>query len=239
MSRIKLTMVTVLAVMAASTAYTSVAAAVEFELTSTACGTGSIVTACWSKEATSELFEFKGEESFTATLVKGTETLLQSKFGESEVHIVCTGATATGTFLQHEPLVAALTADGVVITFTGCALLAPLSEKCKVPTELKTKAISGTFPSPSETKFKPESGEIFIEIDFTGEKCPETIAGEQPVKGEQTCTNVSIETPAKEHEQTCVESGSKLKLGKNEATFKLATDVKGSDQTDFGDISKA
>lgn len=240
MSRIRLSVLGALVVFVVGAIAASSASAA-FVLTATNCE-GTVVTACYA--TTNEgatLFEFSGEEATSAKNVAGQEVLLQAILGE-EVHIVCTASSATGTLVQPAALAGPVTEAGGVITFTGCSLLEPLAKKCKVPAELKTKAIKATFPTTGETEYSAEGGTIFIEIPFTNngtETCPATIKGTQPVTGTQKCTNVEPEVDRAEGEQKCEEGGSNLKLGGSAAKFLLVQKVKLVNATDdFWSISK-
>jgi len=174
---------------------------------------------CYDESATgTNLRELVGEEEVTLKQNKTQEALLEAVLGET-VHIVCTETKAKeGVVHQVEPLVKESFATGFVV-FEGCALLEPLAAKCKVPATITTKALMVTPGAVlSEVIFKPKEGEIFTEIAFSGEKCPATIKGTQPVKGKQKCTWTSTAL-AKTHELECTEAGSELKLGGSAATF--------------------
>ena len=187
MLRFRLAFLGVLVVLAVSAvAGVSSAAAVEFELTQTKCGTTGITTFCWLSGE--ELLELKGEQPYSVAL-EGAESLLLATVGSTVVHIVCTGVGVgtTGVLRQPSPLTATPTALQV-ITFSGCSLLAPLSETCAVNPEIKTEDTTALFPSPEELTFEPAEGEIFVEIPFknvAGKTC--LLLGNQEVGGKAAC----------------------------------------------------
>jgi hypothetical protein len=175
--------------------------------------------------------ELEGEEGFTIGLNGAGETLLEAIFGTEVVHITCTIVEGTGTLVQATPLTTAAAIKGLVIGFLGCALLEPLAKKCKVPEHLETVAIKGSFVDKDpveEITFEPETGTTFIEIEFANstETCPATIKGLKKVTGTQKCKIESPEVAGTEHEISCLEGGSGLKLGENTAQFKLPALIK-------------
>jgi len=218
-------------------------ASAAFVLTEKACEPGHWAF-CWEASlAGVGLQELTGEEEVTLTQVAGVEALLEAKFGESIVHIECTSTSAVnGVVHQADPLKEPPFATGA-IDFNTCTLLPPLSEKCTIPALIETKALLAQNVSPEgetkpEVEFKPAEGEIFTEITFSGEKCPTIIKGKQPVKGSQICIWEKPEVDLIDHNLACEESGSKLKLGTNAATFlDLATVLFPKlEETDFWDV---
>jgi len=207
----------------------SSASAVEFKLEEALCTGGTFVALCWEKEEKgTDLKELVGEEEFAAKLTAAGSTLTGTLGGE-KIKILCTGGSSTaGKIVQPKPLEEDVKLTGVTFLFTGCSLTEGPTKKCKVPAEIPLKTSSAT-PENLELKlneswlrFKPEGTEIFAEIKFENngtETCPETIAGNQPVKGEQWCEWLNILEDLKEHEFHCEPTESKLTLGKNEATF--------------------
>jgi hypothetical protein len=173
-----------------------------------------------------EYLEFEGEEFYLGSIAVLTETLIESKLGTEEAHVVCIGTIDVhGLLVQLKPLVVEPSITATTIKFAGCSLLEPLGKKCSVSTELSTKELVGKFSgSPSTVLFAPKEGTTVMELAFTNhgtETCPATIKGIKKLTGEQKCTNVSPETAATEHEIDCLESGSELKLAENAAELKL------------------
>jgi hypothetical protein len=232
MSRFKVVVLgLVAATMLMSVAASSASAAVEFKLEKVLCGTGSFVAACWSEvEKGTELLELVGEEEFSATLTAAGSTLTGTLGGE-KVKVACTGGSNTvggakkGIIVQPKPLEEDAKIKEAQFEFTGCSQTEG-NKNCKVATPIILNKTSAT-PENLESKlneewlrFKPEeTSGIFAEIKFEGTSCPETIAGKQPVKGEQWCQWLTILEDLKEHEFHCEPTESKLTLGKNEATF--------------------
>ncbi len=212
MSRIKLFFLSSMAVMVVAAVGSSTALAT-FEDTTVECpqaGTG-IPVLC----LLTPLKEAKGTETFTSVILSGSESLLA--VASLELHIVCTVANDAGTIEQPEPLVKAPLLMKTIITFKECEILnegtAKLGEKCEVQNkEIKTKEIDGE-PLPTEPEhieFKPETGEIFTEITIlnkTGQTCPATVKGVNPVKGEQLCTLLTNTEDAETHVLDCLEEG--------------------------------
>ncbi len=212
MSRSRLLFLSSMAVMVVAAVGSSTALAA-FEDTTVECpqaGTG-IPVLC----LLSPLKEAKGTETFTSTILSGSEALLQ--VASLEFHIVCTVANGAGTIEQPEPLVKAPLIMKNTLTFKECEILnegtAKLGEKCEVQNkEIKTKEIDGETLStePQHLEFKPETGEVFTEISIgnkTGQTCPAFIKGLIPVKGEQLCTLLTNTEDAETHVLDCLEEG--------------------------------
>jgi hypothetical protein len=165
-------------------------ASAAFVLTETKCEGGALIAFCWSKEATSPLFELTGEEEFEALPKAGTEIALLFKLGTEGLHINCTDAHAVGKIVQTAPLETNYSLKKVVITFSGCTLETPIGTKCKVPVEKSTANLIGTPSSAEAVTFTPEAGSIFIEFEISNngtETCPATLKGIKKVTGEQVC----------------------------------------------------
>lgn len=206
-------------VLTASSAYA------EFTLSGTEC-TSSLPTYCYEGEL-SKSFALKGEEQALGSLVLGTEALLTARFGESEVHIVCTSVVLRGILLQPEPLIEPAKIHGLTLAYSGCALLEPFAKKCSIPTELKTKELIGTFnkETPLSTlTLSPSAGTVWMGVEFKNvgtEVCPATVRGTKNIAGTQTCTAIESEVNMTEHELSCEPPGSKLTLGENALEFLL------------------
>jgi hypothetical protein len=245
MSRMKLLVLGVLGVVVAFAVASSSASAVVFELTTKPClEPNTTTTICWALFEKEELFELKGEQSFTGTYsaeVTGEENLLAAKFGEEEVHIVCAGATSSGTVEQQKPLEVAPVIHGT-LTSTGCKLLEPVAKKCAMSETLTTNEIEGVVgASPEEVLFQPapKDNGIFIVIAFANngaEKCPTAIVGTQNVKGSQLCLWPHHEEDLQIQLLFCETAGSKLTLGGNKAEFLQAQDITLVKLEDFWDI---
>ncbi len=240
MSKARLCVASLFAMCVVGVAVSSASAA--FALSSEKCGSGK-PSFCWDESATgTNLRELVGEEpEITLKQNKTQEALLEAVAGET-VHIVCAETKAKeGVVHQTEPLVKESFATGFVV-FEGCALLEPLGAKCKVPATITTKALM-VAPGAvlSEVIFKPKEGEIFAEIAFSGEKCPATIKGTQPVKGKQKCEWKSTAL-AKTHELECATTGSQLTFFAGvAATFLdlIEVDLPNLGTTDFWDVELA
>jgi hypothetical protein len=245
MSRFRLVVIGVLAVAAVCAMAVSSASAVIFELTTVRCvAPEDTTTICWALFTGEELFELKGEQSFTGEYSAeetGEENLLAAKFGEEEVHITCTGATSKGTVLQPKPLEVAPVIVGVVVS-TGCKVLEPLGKKCDVPETLTTSEIEGVVgPTDEEVVFSPSPADlgVFIAITFTNngtETCPAAIKGERKVTGSQACLWVKPTEDLEKHLLWCQTAGSKLKFSGNAAEFLQSQQITLVKLEDFWDI---
>ncbi len=161
------------------------------------------------------LKEAKGTETFTSTILSGSESLLE--VASVEFHIVCKVANDEGTIEQPEPLVKAPLFMKTKIKFKECEILnegtAKLGEKCEVTNkEIETREIDGE-PLPTEPQhleFKPETGTAFAEISIgnkPGQSCPATIRGINPISGEQLCILLANTEDAETHVLDCLEEG--------------------------------
>jgi len=222
MSRIRLLLLSMFAVLAVSAiASASASANAKCE------GTTTIVLCI---ELAGELQELEGEEAFTSKLEPETESLLET---EGLAHIVCTAAADTGTFLSPAALAGTLTVDNLVITFTGCTILEPVGANCEIKEgTIKTAAIKGEALEPTtgnyEFDFQPETAgsTVFAEITIkskAGKTC--LIAKTAKVTGTQSCKLVAPEENAVVHLIECLESGSSLLFAEKTSTFKLIEEV--------------
>lgn len=249
MSRIKLGILSALMVVSAlavSGLATSSASAAVFELTAEPCSGTGIVALCWdSVNKGTNLRELKGSQTFEALKdveEAGEESLLLTKLGELEVHIVCVDAHAEGTISQASPLVSTPTLSSPKIVFTECKLLETLGKKCKVPATLETKEITGTTPGVGEVLFKPTVGTTFIEFEISNngaEVCPATVKGVRKITGEQTCLWLELEVDLPEHLLFCPTEDSKLKFIEQPAELLLAVEVKLVGLVDEWDVTLA
>jgi hypothetical protein len=245
MSRFRLVVLGLMSAFVLMGVASSSASAVEFKLEATACTGGTSVAFCWAESETGELKELVGEEEFSALLDNGASTLNGSLSGLG-VAVSCTEAEnvlSVSRLVQSSPLPTTdYKAEKVELLFLGCSVTGP---NCTVKEPIEVTKSEGTPENLSlvlsETwlRFKPEAAKagIFTEIKFEGASCPETIAGLQPVKGEQWCEWQEILLDLKEHLLVCSPTESSLVLGKNEATFsasfELAPDNAGTDLFDI------
>jgi len=218
MSRIRLVLLSSMAVLVVSAIGASSAFAT-FTKTSVKCeGTG-VPTVCLSTtEKGTELFEASGTESIANVKEVKASVLKVTSIG---LEIQCTTDAATGQINQTEPLIKAYSLSKFVLKFSTCKVTGAHEKECKVVEPMTTKNLTGTLLSEKEIEAKPESGEIFTEIEIgnqTGQTCPATIKGVNPVKGAQICTLPENTVDLKTHKLACA-AGTKLKFGSNEATF--------------------
>jgi len=223
MSRIKMSILTALAVFMALAAVEAVGASVAsaaFTLSTEECTGGSFINACYSSEG--KLLELSGENEFKGKLKSGT-VVFKSEIGGEKITIECKAVTTSGTVLQAAPLSASATLDIPATTgliFKECKLTVGPS-KCEVKSEEPTVALTGTAQSATDVSFKPTSGESFIEIEFKNkgsEKCPSTILGKHQVKGKQLCEFLEDTTAKEKRGFECPTGGSELKFGTENAT---------------------
>lgn len=97
------------------------------------------------------------------------------------------------------------------IDYLECSVLKPSGCGVKEPIEVH---LAGEPTGTAGTKFKPESGTAFVEIELTG--C--AVKGKYEVTGSQVCEteNGSEQTL---HEMACNESGNELKFGGTAAHY--------------------
>jgi hypothetical protein len=188
MSKIRLLLLTGLAAVAVSAiAVTTASAAWEETTTECLAEPGKLPTFCLElAEKPGKLFEVKGTETITSKLVAGTETLLETTFGETVLHIVCATANNTANLEQPEPLTKAGKVGALVIKFETCTLLNAIGTKCEV-LNITTKGAAGVFDNVDPVEgilFTPEVGNEFTAITFkskAGQTCPATLTA-QPAK---------------------------------------------------------
>jgi hypothetical protein len=152
------------------------------------CEGGTTIAFCWSKEATGPLFELSGEEQFEGSRETGTTVSVRFKLFEEGFEILCGGATGKGTIAQPESLVKNYSTANT-INLTECKLDGLIGEKCKVPSTLETKQLTGTPLNAESIDFKAKEGEVLMEFALEELKgCPATIKGiKLKVKGQQLC----------------------------------------------------
>lgn len=202
MSRLKLVMLTIAALVAVSAVGSASASAAACKAKGEKfvyCSGGAVIESAASVEAT-----------------VGASTLksLNAK-KEVTVEITCTGGSATGTVTGAT--------STATIAYTGCAVVKPST--CTTTATLTTKAITDalTNTSPPEDTFTGAGvSEEYIEIELKGASC--ALKGKHPVTGKQTCALdggvlATIEKEQETHTLNCAATGSKLKFGAEEATY--------------------
>ncbi len=215
-----------LTVLAVSASASSTALA-SFEKTGVKCEAG-IPTLCLAATEGGALFEAKGSETYTGKLVVGTEALLA--VASLGLVIACNKDASTGEIEQSEPLIHAVIAKKGFLTFSECAVRGAHEKECKVVEPIKTKALKGAvideMPISAGT-VEPETGTIITELEIgnqTGQLCPATIKGVNPVKGSDLCIGIEAEADKAVHTGECKAEGSKLEFGTNKATFECKTE---------------
>jgi hypothetical protein len=228
MSRLRLGVLSAVAVLAILAVGASTASAAEFTLTKEECKSGTSIIFCYATSSGGSLFELKGEEEFS--LVAPDAITLLAELGGETINIGCTTTEAlneslgaNGLVLQHTPLGTGASNYllNFVLFFSSCKLVGGISKKCEVPTTNLTNLLDGEPTSTEGVVFKPESGTIFIEIPLKNagtETCPATIVGTRKVTGTQLCEWSGITTPTTAHLLTCAES-SGLKFAENTASI--------------------
>jgi hypothetical protein len=248
MRRIRLLTVVLLALLTVGIVSASSASAA-FKLEAKACTAPGKPAFCWEASlAGVGLQELVGEEKFTIEQLATPEPLFEAEFGGTigNMHILCTAASGTGTMLQNNPLVEGTTGEKLTVTLTGCKLLAPLGEKCKVEETLPIAELTASAETVSDLVVKPTVGTTFFELDFlniTEGSCPAAIRGKVPVKGKAECLWLAeaslVDLPGQECEFIHTDKG--LELGANPATLEAEFEIKFPilEQTDFWDVVEA
>jgi hypothetical protein len=166
---------------------------------------------------TASAHEFRSVGKAYTGVVEGSgkEALLESKIAKETIFIRCEASVFAGT----------LEANGrstATVDFEVCSLLNGKKEalkacKIKEPIAAKVKdELTGPVKEEKlEDEFSPEVGEDFVTI--TIQAC--AVAGKYEVKGSQTCKLPEAEKERELHTIECARAGSKLKLGKESASF--------------------
>lgn len=160
--------------------------------------------------------ELAGEQALT-TSQKTSFVLTAAAAG---ITLTCTKETGSGTLVQVNSTEPA--ASDVELTFSGCTLTS--LPNCKVKEPIKVNGggdlLDAVTKGRSEVTFTPSEGETFAEITIENNGAKTCLQkGTFPVTGSQTCALPKGEEEITKHEVECKTTGSKLKLGKNEATF--------------------
>jgi hypothetical protein len=218
------------------------AGSVVFELKKEACTGANFVAFCWVESEGGELLELVGEEEFSALLDNGPATLTAGGLNATISCAAGENVSSVGRLVQLSPLSEDYHVAKLELRFSGCSVS---GVKCTAKEPIVVKETEATPESLSlefsETwvRFKPEiaAKEVFAEITFEGSECPETVAGKEPVKGEQWCDWQEILLDLEERLLDCEPSQGKLRLGKNEATFSASFETEldnaGSDLWDI------
>jgi|SRR5271166_461666 len=227
MSRIRLVLLSMLAVLALGAAASASASAQRFfgpTCSKEDAGSEPPVKydtiACNSKTKPLPEREFQFKEIASGTKVKGTSTVstLSATISGSTLTIECETDKFKGTLGTKGA------SSGTTIEYKKCKVTGAFASTCTVPGTLTTNTLKDQLSSSGriEDTFEPETtGGTFIEIPVTGGSC--SIEHTYPIKGKQTCevdsTNAEAETLAATHKLICKTSGSALKLGSNAATY--------------------
>jgi hypothetical protein len=233
MTRIRLILLSVFAVIAVS--------AVASASASAACSkeTGTGIEFCLEHEDVNS-----GFPKFTSVKEAGTESELKVENGPI---IKCTVATNTFSLDAGGSPSIELFEGGPVevsdleIVFKTCKVTNTVAteENCEVKEPISVNGggdeLDGTFNGPPINKvtIKPSEGNLFVAITIktkTGRPtCPFAATGN--VTGEQTCNVPNIETENTVHKLECAASGSNLKAFSKNATFTLKEEVKYTEPT--------
>jgi hypothetical protein len=192
------------------------------------CGTTGIPTVCITKTEGGVLKEAKGEEKGLITETEEAAKLSVPSL-ELELSSPAVDCEAPCQVDQLEPLVKVPTLLAKLV-FLEVTVVGALAAKCKVVSPITTKSLVGTALNEKEIEFKPESGEIFTEVEIgnqTGQTCPATVKGINPVKGTDVCEVLNNNVNQKSHLLKCSTTNAKTKLefGKNPATFSTLVEL--------------
>jgi hypothetical protein len=222
MSKVKLFVLSVLALFAISAAASASASA-------DACEVAGIPSLCIEK-TTGVLTAESGTFPFTSVKEAGTISLLVVP--ELELEIECEIAANTGEFEQTTVLTTPVLAMKVVIEFTKCKVLGPLAAKCKVTEPILTNPIDGVVldvdTELGHIIFTPEGTPTppFTAVKLTNiAGCPVTVQGSHNVTGEQLCLLLEPGVDKVDGLLECTAEGSGLLFGEQTATFSLIEEV--------------
>jgi hypothetical protein len=237
MTKVKLLVLSMLAVFAVSLVASATASA-EMEACKTK--TGAEFVLCVEKPAGSGLLLVETSVGFVSRKVPGTASALE--IPELPAKIVCEDATNTGQFD------APVAPRGVqilklVISFTGCTEEKEGSTICTVAEPITTTAINGVFTLVSGTTtiaFAPTTGTEFSTVrvnSTTGHTCTAAASSPLKVTGTQECTAPEIETVDRiTHVLVCAASGSHLKAAAKTTTFAIEEEVELAEPAEFKGI---
>ena len=223
MSRLRLILLSVLAVFAVAGVASASASAVEFQICKEA-GAGHKYESeyqCEQEELGAGNWEWVGiTEAVKAEGISGP-SLLSATVGGAKLMIECKKDSFAGT------LESAGKSSKAVIKYEECAITGSWATKCEVETTLTTgelkDALSVVATRIVDT-FEPEATN-FISIVVkkrTGQTC--SIETTYPITGSQQCEvdkhTAEAESGKLGHELICKTTGSNLKLGANVATYR-------------------
>jgi hypothetical protein len=212
MSRLKLVMLSMLAVMAVGVVASASASAANCE-----------------KKANGKFALCLGASpgvltagSFNTDVTRDGTSVYELK-SEAGVTVVCSAIKNTGGKIVATAT-PSVTIEGIVLEFSTCVVNSPA--KCTVTEPIKTESLKGVILKKEEIEFTPTTGEIFATLKFANkgtEIC--SLKGQslqvKTVEGKgQGCLAPGIETPEKLHLLECPSSKSHLSLGGSPATFK-------------------
>ena len=216
MTRGKLVLLSLVAVLAASAVASASASAAFDAFICQKVATGGH----WKNAACSENSGsgFETQEITTQTKIEGTglTAILKSEIGTTKIYIDCQKTKATGTIEKDGKTTA-------TIEYEECKLYEETTGKvvsnCEVPT-ITAKVLDKLEGSKGaiEDQFTPAEGEKFAQVKIEGASC--VLKGTFEVKGSQKCKLPGAETFLESHELKCEESGSSLKFGTKEATYR-------------------
>ena len=236
MSRIKMLLLSCMAVVVVSAMVSSTAFAL-FEKTAVECKEPGISTLCLAETEGGKLFEAKGTENITGVKLTAPSTLAVPSL---KLTIECKAASATGIIEQPEPLVKSPLLMKLVISFSECVVTGEHAAECKVEEQpIKTKALDGEVleSEPNHVVFTPESGKIFTEITIGNKTgtCPSTIKGVNPVKGEELCILPNNAENKVVQLLACTETKG-LEFGTNPAELLANAEFELEDKTPFDSV---
>ncbi len=167
MPKIKLILLSMVAVLAVYAVAVATASAAEEET----CGSGPVVALCFELAGGVLSEAPKGTYPFTAKNDAGTKA--EILVAGIKLHINCTVTAATGNFVQPAELTADVSGSNIVLSYTGCTVPEPAG--CTIPGgEIKTNAQTLEWPeltSPLKVKFLPPASGIFYTLKINGEEC--------------------------------------------------------------------
>jgi hypothetical protein len=223
-------------VMAVNGVVASSASAVVFTLGTTECTGGTEVRLCWSEkeEAASPLLELSGQQS--ETVAGGTVKFLI--LSEPEQEIECKEAIGSGTITQEGVLTGGpKTSLKGTITYKGCKLTKGPTTTCSIKEEEKTKELLGVLESQTELKLTPETGAVFIEIEYLLATC--AFKGKHSVTGSQIVEILNPESHALSIKGKAItKAGTGLEFLSSPAVLTQELTLSFTGLEDFVDVSK-
>jgi len=230
MSRVRLLLLSVLAVLLVSGVSSVSASAATTDLCPNAVAP-TFLALCIEKTSSDLIaetgnfpFEAESEVPITSLIEIGTDPI---------IHIECSITFTKNGEFEQSVLVSTVLLMRMTIEVSVCFLLEieGIAKECAVAEPIETQPLDGVPGADSELLdivLTPESGTRFFEIGLTNnesETCPPTVLGKHPVTGEDLCWLLEAEKDKVRHLLECLESGSSLLAAEEQVNLKIIDEM--------------